>query len=61
MRSCRMTCSTGAAVPEPAADAGVGSGGAGSVSGMITAGGEESRSKRLVVVGPEMSMARIGI
>lgn len=51
----RTTGSTGAAVPESAADAGVGSGRAGTVSGMITVGGEEGRSKRLVVVGPEMS------
>jgi hypothetical protein len=48
----RMTGGTGAAVPEPAAVAGVGSGGAESVSGMIIVGGEEGRSKRLVVVGP---------
>ena len=49
-----MSRGKGAAVPEPSADAGVGSGGAGRVSGMIIVGGEERRSRLLVLVGLEI-------
>jgi hypothetical protein len=45
----RITGSIGTAVAEPAADAGVGSDGAGGVSGMAIFGGMDGSSKRLTV------------